>query len=145
MSTAVISSRRSGHSFIGSRSPIVSILAPVSGTASAISPTRRRASRGSREGSNRIPKVAMTASMSTAGTVASVSDSACAATALSRSAPVATRVPTTDPAEVPTIRSATPRSRPARRRPVRTPASHAIPATPPPPSTSALVMRPILT
>src|ERR1039458_8389115 len=53
------------------------------------------------------------------------------------SVPVATAVPTQEPADVPTIRSAAARSSPWRRSPSMTPSVQAIPPTPPPPSTSA--------
>ena len=46
--------------------------------------------------------------------------------------------PTTEPADVPITTSAKVRSMPAAERPARMPISHAIPVTPPPPSTSAL-------
>src|ERR1700694_3165825 len=45
--------------------------------------------------------------------------------------------PTTEPADVPTTRSADVRSMPASASPARRPVSQAMPVTPPPPSTSA--------
>ena len=56
------------------------------------------------------------------------------------SAPSASRAPTNDPADVPMMKSALPRSTPAWARPASSPLSHAIPTGPPPPSTSARVM-----
>ena len=52
--------------------------------------------------------------------------------------PDATRAPTTAPTELPTIRSAEPRSAPASASPWRTPNSQAPPTSPPAPSTSAV-------
>src|ERR1019366_4461739 len=54
------------------------------------------------------------------------------------SPPLARIAPTIAPADVPTTRSAAPRSTPWRRRPSASPASHAVPTGPPGPRTTAL-------
>src|SRR5436190_22786777 len=51
--------------------------------------------------------------------------------------PAATEAPTTEPAEVPTIRSASESLMPSEAMPARIPHIHAIPVMPPPPRTSA--------
>jgi hypothetical protein len=56
------------------------------------------------------------------------------------SPPAASAAPVRAPAEVPTIRSASPRSTPSSRRAWMIPSIHAPPAVPPPDRTSALVL-----
>src|SRR4051795_8841343 len=56
----------------------------------------------------------------------------------SRAAPLVSCAPTTEPADVPTTRSALVRSTPASASPARTPISQAMPVIPPPPSTRAV-------
>src|SRR6266511_4370980 len=58
--------------------------------------------------------------------------------------PLATCAPTTEPAEVPTMRSAVDRSAPASARPASIPNSQTIPVTPPPPRANALPIAPLL-
>src|SRR3954468_14541409 len=56
----------------------------------------------------------------------------------SRAAPLVSCAPTTEPADVPTTRSALLRSTPASASPARTPISQAMPVIPPPPRTRAV-------
>jgi hypothetical protein len=65
-----------------------------------------------------------------------VSASSCAKS-LSSGSPLVTSAATTEPAEVPTKRSAPVRSRPRSASPCRSPISHATPVTPPAPRTTA--------
>jgi hypothetical protein len=81
----------------------------------------------------------MTRSMSAA--MGGASRSVASSSPPARSIPVASNAPTNEPADVPMITSAVPRSTPASRSPTITPHSHAMPVTPPPPSTSALPIR----
>src|SRR5450759_3331402 len=64
-------------------------------------------------------------------------DSTCRANISSSGTPLATWAATTDPADVPTSRSAAPRSTPASAKPRSRPTSQATPVTPPPPRTTA--------
>src|SRR6266536_3876257 len=143
VSTAVISSRRSGQSGAGRRARMTSSRS-ASGTVgadSAIAPTRARSSRGSWAPSASAAKALATfsTSKSTARSLEASGGSSCAASRRSRPTPLESWAATTDPAEVPTSRSAAPTGTPSASRACSTPSSQATPVTPPPPRTNARV------
>src|SRR6266536_2089322 len=140
VSTAVISSRRSGQSGAGRRARMTSSRS-ASGTVgadSAIAPTRARSSRGSWAPSASAAKALATfsTSKSTARSLEASGGSSCAASRRSRPTPLESWAATTDPAEVPTSRSAAPTGTPSASRACSTPSSQATPVTPPPPRLS---------
>src|ERR1700712_5569026 len=138
-STAVILRSRSGHSSIRSRALITSIRSAPPGrcAASASRPILARLARllpgtstaGSSIGSRSLERWA---SFSCRG------GRSWASYRSSRVRPLVMWAPTTEPALVPTTRSAVVRSTPASASPFRIPSSQAMPVTPPPPRTSAV-------
>src|ERR1035437_3755886 len=112
--------------------------------ARAIRPKRARACTGSRERASTQPYLSMVSSPIRAA-ISVPGGASWAASSSPTLTPEVSWAPTTDPAEVPTTRSAPLRSVPCCASPASTPSSQATPVTPPLPSTSALpVMSPVL-
>src|SRR3954468_13486229 len=140
-STAAMARSTAGHSGASSLAANTARRAD-SGTVSAASaraPTRRRQSARSRVAVASSPNIATISDIDAAGVRSSPGSGASVSRRYDSAAgrPPATQVPTSEPADVPMTRSASPTSAPAEASPASTPVSQAIPASPPPPSTSA--------
>jgi len=137
-STAVTSRGRAGQSLVGSRASNT-LRRSASGmvrAASAQRPSRARPRTGSalvlmtHSSLATLPQPMRAAGSGSGG-------ASCARYSASGSWPDAMSAPTTEPADVPTIRSAAARSMPRSASPAIRPVSQAMPVTPPPPRTSA--------
>src|SRR6185369_7896498 len=137
--TAVMSSFAAGHSCELSRDAITALRSssPMVFVFSAIAPMRAIAARSSRERRAATPQRRIWATPSLAASSVPALASCRSYSSSSGVGPV-TWAATTEPAEVPTNRSASVRSTPASANPARIPSSQATPVTPPPPSTNAL-------
>src|SRR6266542_2803159 len=142
-STAGISSGRSGQSVSGSRETMASMRSDPgrAGVASALAPRRARKSSGPLAVCASSIQTAPMRSQLNSGDrpVGGSGGSSSARRRRSRSMPLVSCAPTTEPAEVPTTRSVSATGTPPARRPASTPSSQAMPVAPPAPSTSALV------
>ena len=141
VSIVVTTSRASGQRVTPRRPAMISSRS-CSGTrlaSRAQAPTRARPSSGLADCATAAPRAFTIASRSRSTDRSAGAGSSCAAYSSARSAPLRSRVPTTDPADVPTTRSAAPRSTPSSASAVSSPISQAMPARPPPPRTSARV------
>lgn len=140
-STAVTSNRRAGQSRCGSRASITARRDASDGVraATAIAPIRARDRTASRVRPPAHTSRATAANPNRAAT-SPPGGANCASYNCSTGRPEHTCAPTTEPADVPTTRSASASATPRSASPATIPSSQATPVTPPPPSTNARVM-----
>ena len=110
------------------------------GVCSAVRPTRARNATGSRQDRTSAPSRDSVVPRLHRVARSAPGPATWAAYCSSRSTPLANWVPTTEPAEVPTTRSAPDRWTPSAASPASMPISQPTPVIPPPPNTSALLM-----